>query len=202
MIYPIQKCIQSVRLSLSVLASSELELYQRLHADPVTMQYIGPCYEKEQSAVFFKNCLKKTEKADSGWHFFAIQLTGQTDAIGFISLIAKPFVEAPYELGIILSATARGLGYADEALTALFLHCFTDAKVPALLACVDPRNLGAVKHIKHFGFVDAPAALKKSAELNSYLLHATADNISYLRTLSQQFSEQQFDKPQPALAEA
>ncbi|OBP14800.1 hypothetical protein A5320_13860 [Rheinheimera sp. SA_1] len=202
MTYPIQKFIRSARLSLSAMTQAELTLYQNLYADPVTMQYIGPCFDKEQSAVFFQNCLKRIKKADSGWHFFAIQLHNQKDAIGFISLIKKPFVEAPFELGIILSATARGLGYADEALTALFLHCFIGAKVPALLACVDPRNLGAVKHIKHFGFVDAPAVLKKSAELNSYLLHATADNISYLRTLSQQFSEQQFDKPQPALAEA
>ena len=200
MSYPVQKHIKSARLHLSAMTSSARELYQTLYVDPVTMQYIGPCYNKEQSAVFFKNCLKKTENPDSGWHFYSIQLIEQTESIGFISLIAKPFLEAPYEFGIMLKATARGLGYADEALTALFLHCFIEAKVPALLACVDPRNPGMMKHIKHFGFVDAPAALKKSAELNSYLIHASADNISYLRTLGQQFSEQQFDKPQPALA--
>lgn len=188
MTHPIQKHIQSARLSLSAMTSAELTMYQNLYADPVTMQYIGPCFDKEQSAIFFKNCLKKTEKADSGWHFFSIALNGQKEAFGFISLISKPFVQAPYELGIILSSTARGLGYADEALAALFLHCFVDAQVPALLACVNPNNLGAVKHIKHFGFVDAPASLKKSDELESYLLHATAKNIAYLRKLIGQFN--------------
>ncbi len=190
MTYLIKKHIQSARLSLTAMSQTELALYQNLYADPVTMQYIGPCFDKAQSAVFFQNCLKKIAKADSGWHFFAIVLHQQQNAIGFISLIQKPFAQAPFELGIILSAEARGLGYADEALTALFLHCFIDAKIPALLACVDPRNKGAVKHIQHFGFVEAPAELKKSPELNSYLLHATAGNIAYLQGLRQQFSGQ------------
>ncbi len=155
------------------------------------MQYIGPCYHQEQSAVFFQNCLEKTGKPDSGWHFYSIQLLGQAEAIGLVTLIAKPFADAPYELGIVLKATSRGSDYAVEALTALFLHCFTTAKIPALLACGDARNPGMMKLIKHFGFVDAPAAYKKRAALSSYLLHATADTINYLRNLSQQFQEQQ-----------
>lgn len=200
MTYPIEKYIQSARLTLSAMAETELSLYQNLYADPVTMQYIGPCFDKTQSAVFFQNCLKRIAKADSGWHFFAIQLHQQQEAIGFISLIQKPFTQAPFELGIILSAEARGLGYADEALTALFLHCFIQARIPALLACVDPRNKGAVKHIQHFGFVDAPLELKKSPELNSYLLHNNAGNIAYLQGLCEQFAGQQVRTEQSAKA--
>ena len=49
----------------------------------------------------------------------------QAEAIGLVSLIAKPFADAPYELGIVLKAASRGADYAVEALTALFLHCFT-----------------------------------------------------------------------------
>lgn len=187
MTYPVQNTIHSARLSLSAITCAERELYQQLYADPLTMQYIGPCYPAEQSAFFFKHCLEKTVNPDSGWFFYAIQLFNQTDAIGFISLIAKPFVEAPYEIGILLKTTARGLGYAEEALTALFLHCFTEAKVPALLACVDPDNPGMQKHIKGFGFVDAPALLSIKPKLNSYVLSASADNISYLHAQSRQF---------------
>lgn len=187
MTYPVQNTIHSARLSLSSITSAECELYQQLYADPVTMQYIGPCYPAEQSAVFFKHCLEKTANPDSGWHFYAIHLLNQTDTMGFISLIAKPFVEAPYEFGILLKKTARGLGYAEEALTALFLHCFTEAKIPALLVCVDPDNAGMQKHIQRFGFVDAPAALSIKPKLNSYVLSASVDNISYLRALSRQF---------------
>ena len=191
MSYPIQPHIQSARLQLTAITAAELELYQTLYADPVTMQYIGPCYQKEQSAVFFQNCLEKTEQSDSGWHFYAIQLPVQAEAIGLVSLIAKPFTDAPYELGIVLKATSRGADYAIEALTALFLHCFTAAKIPALLACGDAQNPGMMKLIKYFGFVDAPAAYKKRAALSSFLLHATADNINFLRQLSQQFEQRQ-----------
>ena len=73
MTYPVQNHIQSARLSLTAMSQTELTLYQNLYADPVTMQYIGPCFDKEQSAVFFQNCLKRIKKADSGWNFFSTE---------------------------------------------------------------------------------------------------------------------------------
>jgi RimJ/RimL family protein N-acetyltransferase len=188
--YPIQKYIQSARLNLTAITNEELALYQSLYCDPVTMKFIGPCYDRAQSEVFFQRNLKRTEQTDSGWYFFAIKLTAKPDVIGFITLIEKPSSPAPFELGIMLSSAGRGLGYADEALTALFLHCFTEAKVPVLRARVNPLNQGAIKHIKQFGFVVSPDELQKNAELDSYLLFASAENIKYLQQLSHKFFSQ------------
>jgi len=190
MTYPIKKLIQSARLNLAAMTNEELTLYQNLYADPVTMKYIGPCYDKAQSEVFFQRNLKRTENADSGWHFFAIKLNDQPQVIGFISLIAKPESLAPFELGIMLSSAGRGLGYADEALTTLFLHCFTEAEIPALGARVNPQNRGAVKHIQQFGFVETPDELQENAELQRFLLYPTAENILFLQQLRDHFYTQ------------
>jgi len=183
--------IQSGRLSLTALTAADLPLYQSLYNNPLTMQFVGPCYPPAQSALYFQHCLTKTQTAGSGWHFYTIKLRHQAKAVGLVSLIAKPFTQAPYEFGILLETTARGCGYAEEALTALFLYCFTIAKLPALLACVAPDNPGMQKHLSHFGFVNAPAALKKNAKLNSYLLLSTADTILQLTKRQQQFCRAQ-----------
>ncbi|MBU2279285.1 MAG: GNAT family N-acetyltransferase [Gammaproteobacteria bacterium] len=198
----IKKQIKSARLTLTAITQSELALYQSLYGDPVTMQFIGPCYDPAESAVLFQRCLKRTEQANSGWHFFSVQLAGQLQhhaqheqqkAIGFITLIAKKSNVAPFEFGIVLSTARRGLGYAAEALTALFLHCFCQANIPALLARVNPNNNGMLKHIRQFGFVAAPAEPQqntppeKNAELTSYVLYPSAENIALLNKLSQSF---------------
>jgi RimJ/RimL family protein N-acetyltransferase len=192
----IEKQIQSARLTLTAITQSELALYQSLYGDPVSMQFIGPCYDAAESAVLFQRCLKRTEQADSGWHFFSIQLAGQHEqqkVIGFITLIAKKSNVAPFEFGIVLNTAGRGLGYAAEALTALFLHCFCQANIPALLARVNPNNNGMLKHIRQFGFVAAPAEPQqntppeKYVELTSYVLYPSAKNIALLNQLSQSF---------------
>lgn len=188
--YTIKQHIQSARLSLAAITHEELTLYQKLHADPVTMKFIGPCFDEAQSKVFFQRSLKHTEKADSSWNYFAVKLNGHSQVIGFVTLIAKPKSAAPFEAGIMLSAEGRGLGYADEALTALFLHCFTEANVPALGARVNPQNLAAVKHIKQFGFVAAPAEQQENTELQRYFLYPTTQNILLLQRLNDRFYRQ------------
>jgi RimJ/RimL family protein N-acetyltransferase len=190
MSYHIKKHIQSARLSLVAITNEELALYQNLHADPVTMKFIGPCFDEAQSKVFFQRSLKHTEKADSSWNYFAVKLNGHSQVIGFVTLIAKPKSAAPFEAGIMLSPEGRGLGYADEALTALFLHCFTEAQVPALGARVNPQNLAAVKHIKQFGFVDAPDEHQEKTELDRYFLYPTDQNMRLLQQLSERFYRQ------------
>lgn len=195
----IQTQIQSARLTLSAMAETELSLYQQLYGDASTMQFIGPCYDQAQSEQFFRRCLKQSMHLQSPWYFFAIRLHQQQQAIGFISLIPTQHRAAPFELGIMLSAEARGLGYADEALTALFLHCFLEAKQPSLLARVNPSNKGAVKHIRNFGFTEAPDDMPKQQPLQNYLLAASAENICYLQQLAARFVQLQQSQQQSAL---
>ncbi len=195
----IEKYIQSARLTLTAITQAELALYQSLYGDPVSMQFIGPCYDPAESAVLFQRCLKRAEQANSGWHFFSIQLAGQHEqheqqkVIGFITLIAKKSNVAPFEFGIALSTAERGLGYAAEALTTLFLHCFCQANIPALSARVNPNNKRMLKHIRQFGFVVAPAEFQQnentenSAVLTSYVLYPSAENIALLNQLSRSF---------------
>lgn len=197
----IQDGIQSARLSLSLITDTELSLYQRLYGDSATMQFIGPCYDQAQSAEFFRRCLKQSKLPESPWYYFAIRLhQQQQQAIGFVSLIPTRYPAAPFELGIMLSAEARGLGYADEALTALFLHCFTILELPALLARVNPENKGATKHIQHFGFVQAPTDIPEQQGLQNYLLTASADTRCYLKNLAAGIARLQENQNQAALA--
>lgn len=196
----IQAGIPSARLTLSTITDAELSLYQRLYGDSSTMQFIGPCYDQAQSAEFFRRCLQQSKHPTSPWYYFAIRLHQQQQAIGFISLIPTQYPAAPFELGIMLSAEARGQGYADEALTALFLHCFTLLELPALLASVNPDNKGATKHIRHFGFIAAPAEIPAQQGLQNYLLAASADNIRYLKKLATGFARLQQSQTQAAVA--
>lgn len=196
----IQDGILSARLTLSFITDTELSLYQRLYGDSSTMQFIGPCYDQAQSAEFFRRCLQQSKHPTSPWYYFAIRLHQQQQAIGFVSLIPTQYPAAPFELGIMLSAEARGQGYADEALTALFLHCFTILELPALLARVNPENKGATKHIRHFGFIAAPADIPEQQGLQNYLLTASADNIRSLKNLATGFARLQQSQTQAALA--
>ena len=58
------------------------------------------------------------------------------------------------EIGFILHPDHWGKGLAKEALRAVIPHVFATLPINTLVADVDPRNVGSLKVLAHFGFVE------------------------------------------------
>lgn len=86
---------------------------------------------------------------DPGWVQIGLEVPPGGDLIGDVALnINGP--EA--EIGVTLSATAQGQGYASEALKVLLAHAFGPLKLERVRAEIDPRNVAVRRLLLLLGF--------------------------------------------------
>lgn len=106
-------------------------LYEIL-GDEQTMQYVEPAFGREKTDKFLsENCVGKA-------NVFAVELKDCEKLIGYILL--KPTGEREYEAGWIFHKDYRGMGYAYEAVNAVFDHAFAEMGAFKFTAGIDERN--------------------------------------------------------------
>lgn len=86
-----------------------------------------------------------------GWGVFAIQRSEDGMAIGGIGFHGPP-TEGVAEIGYDLSISARGAGWATDALLALAEWALTRPGVRVLLATTEPDNIPSQRVLERAGF--------------------------------------------------
>src|SRR5262249_50882159 len=115
--------------------------FAALNADPRVMEFMPGCLTRTESDALVKRA--QTEIAEHGFGFWAVELLGSEDFIGFVGLRRASF-EAHFtpcvEIGWRLTHSAWGYGYATEAARACLQLAFGRLALPEIVAFTVPAN--------------------------------------------------------------
>jgi len=134
--------IETPRLLLRRWQSADREPFARLNADPRVMEFLPAILSREQSDALADrleahfNC--------RGFTFFALELRGTGEFIGFTGAAVVPF-EAHFtpcvEVGWRLAFEHWGHGFATEAAHAVLRYCRETLNLPQVVAFTVPANV-------------------------------------------------------------
>jgi RimJ/RimL family protein N-acetyltransferase len=146
------------RLILRQWRESDREPFARLNADPVVMRHFPSCLSRDESDAAVIRTQKFIE--DRGWGFWAAELRGTAEFIGFVGLSAPGFTThfTPcVEIGWRLLREHWGHGYASEAAAASLRFGFEKLTLQEIVAFTVPLNERSMGVMKRIGMTRDPA---------------------------------------------
>lgn len=118
--------------------------------DPVVMEFIEPCYSREQTSAFLR-----TAGGGPAPLVHAVEQRSTHLLIGHV--IFHRWQGSPaWELGWILRKDVWGRGIATELSRALITHAFGEGGVTQLVAECVPENHASIAVMEKVGLVRAP----------------------------------------------
>ena len=145
--------LQTDRLLLRKLSTSDVNEVFALRSDPETMKYIPrPLAKTLKDASRFINMINKAVD-DNAYIHWAICRKGEPKLLGMICLIELQPENFRATLGYILAPAARNQGLMHEATQAVIDYAFNDLKFHSLQAEIDPRNSASERVLQKLNFV-------------------------------------------------
>lgn len=125
---PLQAPLQTLttpRLTLRQWRAADVAPFAALNADPVTMEFMGGCLTRRQSAEFARRA--EAELAQRGWGLWVLELRQDGSFLGYAGLSVPSFAAhfmPCVEIGWRLAREHWGHGYASEAARACLRFAF------------------------------------------------------------------------------
>jgi ribosomal-protein-alanine N-acetyltransferase len=127
--------LMTPRLRLRHWRESDLEPFAELHADPLAMEFLGPCLSRSDSDALARRA--EEALARRGFGFWAVELRDTGHFAGFVGL-SVPGFEAHFtpcvEVGWRLARSSWGQGYATEAARECLTFGFGELQLPEIVA--------------------------------------------------------------------
>ena len=140
--------LETTRLRLRPLATSDLDALCAIAADPQVMAHVGDGVplSRAATALWINNAAASLMMSEVGSR--AVVLRDSDALIGWVGLIPTPH---PNRLELIYGFARAywGRGYATEAARALLAACTPDA----VDATIDPANLASWRILEKLGFI-------------------------------------------------
>jgi RimJ/RimL family protein N-acetyltransferase len=127
-----------------------------MNADARVREYFPDRLTAEQSDAAARR--NHQHVLDHGYGFWALEVPGMADFIGFAG-ITTPGFEPPFpcvEIGWRLAVEHWGKGYATEAARAALAYGFETLGVDDIVACTVPSNLPSRAVMARLGMAHAP----------------------------------------------
>jgi RimJ/RimL family protein N-acetyltransferase len=141
------------RLKINRLHNTDWPLFQRLHQDPRTMEWIGDVPDDDDLQQRFTSRLAPWLK--TSFHMLCVVLTVKAtgEAIGMMGVNAewKPYAQA--EIGYTLLPHVCGQGYGSEALAAVCDFLLNECEFHKLKASVVEGNWASRRILEKNGFL-------------------------------------------------
>lgn len=144
--------LKTERLILRNWRESDFEAFCNMGADPEVMRYFPSTLTQEESLVVANKIKSYIE--ERGWGFWALEIPGQCDFIGFTGLhIPKDDLPCSpcVEVGWRLSKQFWGKGYATEAATASLQYGFSELHLSEIVAFTAATNVPSMKVMQRLG---------------------------------------------------
>ncbi|MFJ2414228.1 GNAT family N-acetyltransferase [Streptomyces brevispora] len=149
--------IETERLTLRPLETSDVDAFVELHADPEVNRFVG-AYSRQQALERLAGI--ERQWAERGHGLCAVEFRSSGEFIGRSGLqYWQQFDEV--ELGWTLRAECWGRGYATEAAQACLDWGFATLEADYFTALIRPGNMPSVKVAERLGF-----APRRQDELN------------------------------------
>jgi ribosomal-protein-alanine N-acetyltransferase len=127
--------LMTPRLRLRHWREADLEPFAALHADPLTMEFLGPCLSRSDSDALARRA--EEALARRGFGFWAVEVRESGRFAGFVGL-SVPGFEAHFtpcvEVGWRLARPLWGLGYASEAARECLAFGFRELELAQIVA--------------------------------------------------------------------
>lgn len=146
------KAFATQRLRVRPLCPHDEALYCRLYTDPGTMRHIGAPLSAAAALRNFQKACGLASRPEPAMALWIIDEKDSGAAVGLLARVRHGDVRDMAELGIMLTAEARGRGLAAEALGALVDRLFAQPGTDRLWTSHLPRNLPMVRLMRRLGF--------------------------------------------------
>lgn len=144
--------LRTARLDLRAISATDVDALFAIFSDPQVMRYWsrGPYSSPEELQAYFE----ATEQAFLSRSQLRWGLARREDGrvIGVCSLYAIDANNLRADIGYILHKEAWGLGYMQEALTAIFDYAFEVMSLRRIEADIDPCNAASIASLERLGF--------------------------------------------------
>ncbi len=149
--------LRTERLLLRQWRDSDLDAWAAMNADPLVREFFGGTLTREQSAASL--ALFRTGIETRGWGFWAVEVTGTGEFVGFTGF-DEVDEEMPFhgvEIGWRLARAAWGHGYATEAARACVDYGFDKLGLHEILAVAAKGNTRSHAVMRRLGMTHNPA---------------------------------------------
>lgn len=144
--------IKTPRLGLRNWHYSDLATMADLNADPEVMEYFPKTQTIDQTSSFINRMQQHYE--DHGFCYFAVDLLGNQEFIGFIGLLHQNY-DAPFtpciDIGWRLKRSSWGYGYATEGAAACLEFGFEKLGLKTIHSVASVSNTPSEKVMQKIG---------------------------------------------------
>jgi RimJ/RimL family protein N-acetyltransferase len=150
--------IQTERLILRPWRESDREPFSQMNSDPAVMRHFPAPLSRQESDALVDRI--EAQWVQRGFTFYAAELRGSGDFIGFIGISVPPF-EARFtpcvEIGWRLAPVYWNRGLATEGARAVLRHAFEVQGLAEVVAFTVPANLPSRRVMEKIGMTHDPA---------------------------------------------
>lgn len=172
--------ILTPRLRLRALTTRDLALFRALYCDAETMRHIGNPFSRTQAAVSLRLTVAATRKPPRNLHHYVIVERKSRRSVGMCSLRPAAWDKRGVEAGLMLLTSARGRGYAREALGGLIDAAFSQLHVDTVWVEHSRANeaMGRLNHLLGFRPAQGRFALENEPDQILQLLRRPRSHAS------------------------
>jgi ribosomal-protein-alanine N-acetyltransferase len=161
---PAALALETPRLHLTLVETSDFDAIWRLQSDPEVMRYIRKA-ETDREVVRQRLAMWSAyNAANPGFGVVALRLKPDGDFVGYAVLRHVNFQpDQEIEVGYTIATEFAGRGLATELTRALTQYAFERLGAPRVVAYTDPENLASQNVLRKCGFHFAGAGTVYSA---------------------------------------
>lgn len=151
--------LKTERLLLRAWKDEDLLPYAKMNADPRVREFFPTVHTREMSADEIRHIQSAYER--DGFTFFAAELIGTREFIGFIGIVTMTFAvkgvaQPAVEIGWRLAHQFWGNGYATEGARAVVRYAFETVKLKEIVAITVPANIRSRRVMEKIGMKHHP----------------------------------------------
>lgn len=144
--------LRTKRLILRPWRTSDLAAFAAINADPEVMQFYSHLLQRKESDALAEKIQR--EFAERGYGYWAVEVPGVADFIGYIGLkywdLDMAFAPC-IDMGWRLDSTHWGKGYATEGARAVIQHGFETLGFSEIVAMATTENTRSIRLMERLG---------------------------------------------------
>ena len=145
--------IETIRLRIRTLESSDERLFRALYTDAETMSHISEPLSDVEAKRSFEFAMRQDTHGKAASFSFAMDLKDRAEPVGICGIRGVDLQAGTAELGMILRPYGRSQGLATEGLAALVTLAFATFPIRTVWVQYAPEHVVAERLVIRVGFV-------------------------------------------------
>lgn len=145
--------VETARLRMRPIRSTDAELFEHLYTDADTMRFIGAPLSPARAAKSFHNALAGMQRQPIEQLFLTVEEKATQTDVGICSLLNFDAGQRSVQAGVMFVAAARARGYSKEGFIGLIQQVFTHLPVDELWVQFAADHVAVQRAVLSVGFV-------------------------------------------------